>query len=177
MAPVIELGPGTGVFTRAIVERGIPEERISLVEFGAEFAEILRNRFPGAYIFQRDAAKLHKIIVLDANPAGAIISGLPLLWMPARKVYSILDGAFQHLREGGAFYQFTYGLRCPISKTILGRLDLKAVSIGWSFRNFPPAQVYRITRRRSKFALHASLKGANDSRFAAASASGTQPCQ
>jgi phosphatidylethanolamine/phosphatidyl-N-methylethanolamine N-methyltransferase len=71
---------------------------------------------------------------------------LPFLSMPD-KVASILGGAFSILRGDGAFYQFTYGFRCPVPKAVLEDLDLEAVCIGRAFCNLPPAAVYRITRR------------------------------
>lgn len=79
-------------------------------------------------------------------PVGAVISGLPLLSMPDRKVTAILDGAFAHLRPGAAFYQFTYGPRCPVPRPILDGLDLTATHIGRTLLNVPPAAVYRISR-------------------------------
>lgn len=145
--PVLELGPGTGVFTRALLARGVAERDLTLIEFGAEFAGMLTRRFPEARIVQADAAKLKQCRLYDAPMAGAVISGLPVLSMPARKVMAILTGAFGYLKPGGAFYQFTYGPRCPISRRILDRLGLKAVKIGSTRRNLPPASVYRITRR------------------------------
>ena len=146
-APVIELGPGTGVFMKEIFARDVPPQRTVLVESGHEFANLLCLRFPEARVLRTDAADLKNIDILDAEKAGAVISGLPLLSMSPRKVISILDGAFWHLREGGAFYQFTYGPRCPVSRRILDRLDHKAVRIKSVFANIPPARVYRITRR------------------------------
>jgi len=61
---------------------------------------------------------------------------------------AILSGAFGHLRAGGAFYQFTYGPRCPVPRPILERLGLKASVVGKTLLNAPPATVYRIARRR-----------------------------
>lgn len=77
-----------------------------------------------------------------------MISGLPVLSMPPRKVIAILRGAFGYLRQGGAFYQFTYTSRCPIPKPILDRLGLRATRVGSTLRNIPPAAVYRIARHR-----------------------------
>jgi len=77
-----------------------------------------------------------------------VISGLPVLSMPPRKVIAILRGAFGYLRPGGAFYQVTYTTRCPIPKPILDRLGLRATRIGSTLRNIPPAAVYRIARHR-----------------------------
>lgn len=147
IGPIIELGPGTGAFTRALIAKGIAEENLALIEFGSEFAVKLNFHFPRARTLWMDAARLHDVVLFNGTPAGAVISGLPLLSMPPRKVLSILDGAFAHLRADGAFYQFTYGPRCPIPRPLLDRLGLKATFIGHTFANIPPAGVYRIRRR------------------------------
>lgn len=146
--PVLELGPGTGVFTRALLGRGIAEENLALIELGTVFAAKLSADFPRAKILCMDAARLREIELFGDSPAGAVISGLPLLSMPPRAVYSILQGAFVHLRANGAFYQFTYGPRCPVSRPLLDRLGLKASYLGGTFANLPPAAVYRIQRRK-----------------------------
>ncbi|MGV2068062.1 class I SAM-dependent methyltransferase [Agrobacterium sp. 22-226-1] len=150
---VIELGPGTGVFTEALLQQGVAEENLVLVEYGAEFANQLCARFPAATTVQMDAALLRKLPLHASAPVGAVVSGLPLLSMPVRKVHAVLEGAFSHLRHGGAFYQFTYGPRCPIARPLLDRLGLKATHVGCTLANVPPAAVYRITRRRPRRAV------------------------
>jgi len=146
-APVIELGAGTGAFTRALLDRGVPPERLVLIECGTDFVELLRDRFPRTKALCLDAARLKQVQPFGGEQAGAVVSGLPLLSMPARQVISILDGAFSHLRPGAAFYQFTYGPRCPVPRKLLDRLGLKARRISGSFANLPPAAVYKIFRR------------------------------
>ena len=146
-APVIELGPGTGVFTRALLKRGVPEERLALVEYGPDFARMLQSRYPRAHVLRMDAARLRSVELFGGERVGAVVSGLPLLSMPIHEVIAILDGAFAHMRTDGAFYQFTYGPRCPVRRSILERLGLKAVRIGGALANMPPASVYRILRR------------------------------
>jgi phospholipid N-methyltransferase len=147
-APVLELGAGTGVFTRALIERGLRESDLTLVEYGSEFTTMLQHRFPQARVLWMDAAKLSRCDLFPDANVGAVISGLPLLSMPPRKVISILSGAFCYLRPDGSFYQFTYGPRCPVARPVLDRLGLKARRIGGTVRNLPPAAVYRFTRRR-----------------------------
>ncbi|WP_183664281.1 class I SAM-dependent methyltransferase [Phyllobacterium trifolii] len=147
---VIELGPGTGVFTEALLQQGVAEENLVLIEYGEDFAAELSLRFPTARTIQMDAAKLRKLPLQPSAPVGAVVSGLPLLSMPIRKVHAILEGAFSHLRHNGAFYQFTYGPRCPIARPLLDRLGLKAKYIGYTLANIPPAAVYRISRRRPR---------------------------
>ena len=146
--PVLELGPGTGVFTRALLARGLREEDLTLVEYGVKFSELLQKRFPSARVLRMDAARLGQSHLFEGARFGAIISGLPLLSMPPKKILAILSGTFSALKDGGAFYQFTYGISCPVSRRILDRLGLKATCVGRAYLNVPPAAVYRITKRK-----------------------------
>ncbi|HEY4254483.1 MAG TPA: methyltransferase domain-containing protein [Roseomonas sp.] len=146
--PILELGPGTGAFTRALLSRGVREDDLTLVEYGPEFAAVLETRFPQARVLRMDAAQVGRQALFDGAPVGAVVSGLPVLSMPIRKVAYVLAGAFRYLRPGGAFYQFTYGPRCPVPRRLLDHLGLTAAHIGRAMRNLPPAAVYRITRRQ-----------------------------
>ncbi|MEG6508107.1 phospholipid methyltransferase [Methyloligella sp. 2.7D] len=145
--PILELGPGTGVFTRALLAQGVPESELTLIEAGDEFVTMLEGRFPQARILRMDAAHIGRQPLFEEASVAAVVSGLPLLSMPPRKVFPILLGAFGYLREGGAFYQFTYGPRCPIPKPMLERLGLRASKVGRAMLNLPPATVYRIARQ------------------------------
>lgn len=145
--PVIELGPGTGAFTRALLARGLRQEELALIEYGNEFATKLRDQFPHACTLRMNASRLRNVELFGGAPAGAVVSGLPLLSMSPKTVIAILDGAFAKMRSDGAFYQFTYGPACPVPRAILDRLGLKAARIGRAFANIPPATVYRIRRR------------------------------
>ncbi|KGD98512.1 MULTISPECIES: phospholipid methyltransferase [Rhizobium/Agrobacterium group] len=145
--PVIELGPGTGAFTRALIARGVRQEDLALIEFGSEFAAALHFHYPRARTLWMDAARLRAVDLFDGRAAGAVVSGLPLLSMPPRKVIAILTGAFRKMEPDGALYQFTYGPRCPVSLRLLDHLGLEAERIGGTLANLPPAAVYRIRRR------------------------------
>jgi phospholipid N-methyltransferase len=146
-APVIELGPGTGVFTEALIGRGVPEHRLALVELGDDFCAALRARYPRATLVRQDASRLGALQFFDGELAGAVVSGLPLLSMTPARVRRVLQDAFSRLRPDGAFYQFTYGFRCPVPQRLLERLGLKATRTAITLRNLPPAAVYRIERR------------------------------
>nr|WP_209740595.1 methyltransferase domain-containing protein [Aureimonas populi] len=147
IGPVIELGPGTGAFTRALIARGVRQEDLTLVEFGSEFAATLHSQYPEADTICMDAARLRKLNLFNGRPAGAVVSGLPLLSIPQRKVHAILSGAFRQMRPDGAFYQFTYGPRCPVPVRLLDHLGLEAERIGGTVANIPPAAVYRLRQR------------------------------
>ncbi|WP_024506967.1 rRNA adenine N-6-methyltransferase family protein [Bradyrhizobium sp. ARR65] len=145
--PILELGPGTGVFTYQLLKRGIRQQDLTLVEYGSDFMRLLQLRFPGARVLWMDAARLADEPLFDGAPVGAVVSGLPLLNMSTRKVMSIIGGAFSYLRPGGAFYQFTYGMTCPVPRPVLDRLGLRAKLVDRAMFNVPPAAVYRLTRR------------------------------
>lgn len=144
--PVLELGPGTGPFTRALLARGVTENDLTLVEAGGDFAALLKKRFPAARVLQMDATELRHARPFNEPVVGAVVSGLPFLNFPPRKTLAILEGVFRMMRPGAALYQFTYGWRCPIDQSLLDRLDLHATRVGHTFRNLPPATVYRIER-------------------------------
>ncbi|MGH8513616.1 MAG: class I SAM-dependent methyltransferase, partial [Gammaproteobacteria bacterium] len=50
--PVVELGPGTGAITEALLARGIAPGRLFLVEFDPGFCKLLRRRFPGVHVIK-----------------------------------------------------------------------------------------------------------------------------
>ena len=152
---VVELGGGTGVITAALLAHGVPPHRLVVVEQSAALAEHLRRRFPDVCVLQGDAAELTDWHAAGRMPAGqdglpqpihTIVSGLPLLSIPAHSVEAILAGAFAYLRPGASVYQFTYGPRCPVPRAVMERLGLQAHRVGRTVRNLPPAAVYRITR-------------------------------
>ncbi|MFD2056714.1 class I SAM-dependent methyltransferase [Mesorhizobium calcicola] len=144
--PVLELGPGTGPFTRAMLARGVNEEDLTLIESDPDFAALLRRRFPAARLFEMDAVGLCQLSLFQRPVFGAAVSGLPFRLISPRKTHAILDGVFANLRPGGALYQFTLGRRCPFDQSLLDRLDLEVTRVGHTFRNFPPATVYRVAR-------------------------------
>jgi phospholipid N-methyltransferase len=146
-APVLELGPGTGVFSRALIARGLRERDLTLVESGAEFASMLKMRFPEARVLRMDAAVIGGTPELLPASFGAAVSGLPLLSMRARKVTDIVTGAFKLMRPGSALFQFTYGPSCPVPRAVMDQLGLQARKIGGALLNIPPASVYEITAK------------------------------
>ena len=145
--PVIEFGPGTGVFTQAILDAGVTPDQLIMIEAGADFAALLRTRFPAVRIVEGSAGALADVPLFGAGTVGAVVSGLPILSMPRPVVLAILGTAFSELRPGGAMYQFTYGYRCPVADSVLGSLGLKASRTATVLVNAPPASVYKIERR------------------------------
>lgn len=142
--PVIELGSGTGVFTRQLLAKGVSPESLTLIENGQEFVQVLMRRFPTARICCIDACDLKEVIELKAGKTRVVVSGLPMSAMSSNKIRCVLKTAFWQLEPHGAFYQFTYWPRCPVSESLLSDLGLRSSYLGMTFLNIPPAFVYRI---------------------------------
>jgi phospholipid N-methyltransferase len=144
---VVEFGPGTGTLTREILARGVAESDLYLLERCAGFAELLARKFPLATVIQGDATIRHSALAAHRGGIDCIISGLPLVLFSREQRFRVVRNAFRLLRETGAFYQFTYGGRCPVDRRQLDRNGLEARCIGFIALNMPPAFVYRITRK------------------------------
>jgi phosphatidylethanolamine/phosphatidyl-N-methylethanolamine N-methyltransferase len=137
--PVLELGPGTGPVTEALIEQGVAEERLVLVEFNPTFCQLLHSRFPKANVLQGDAyGMLRRLGHGIAGPAAAIVSGLPLFTKPLRTRARLLRDAYRILRSGAPFVQFTYAVVPPIPR--LAGVQVEASERIWL--NLPPARVW-----------------------------------
>lgn len=145
--PIIELGPGTGAITEALIQRGVPSSRLILVEFDPAFCKLLQRRFPGVRVVQGDAYRLAATLrtFLDA-PAAAIVSSLPLLTKPESQRLILLDEAFSLMDPQGAFIQFTYGVGSPMPRKLKEPAFQAEVSPP-VWLNLPPARVW-IYRQR-----------------------------
>jgi phosphatidylethanolamine/phosphatidyl-N-methylethanolamine N-methyltransferase len=138
--PVVELGPGTGAITNALIERGIDQRRLVLVEYNPGFCALLRDRYPQAKVVQGDAYKLRDSLwdVLSI-PAAAVVSGLPLVTKPMLTRLKLIRDAFLALAPGAPFVQFTYSVAPPIPKSLPG-VSTEASERIWM--NLPPARVW-----------------------------------
>ncbi|TYC79897.1 phospholipid methyltransferase [Stappia sp. BW2] len=146
---VVELGPGTGVVTKAILERGFSSQQLSLIEYCPEFCDLLTRRYPGLKVVQGDAYTLGKTLGLAGNTYSSsegqqhsldgIVSSLPLLTRPEAARKALLMEALELLKPGAPFIQFSYGLVAPVKP------DSRSVSVlssEWVWKNLPPARVW-----------------------------------
>jgi len=143
--PVVELGPGTGAITSALIEHGIEQKRLVLVEYNPGFCALLRDRYPQARVVQGDAYTLRDTLwnVLSV-PATAIVSGLPLVTKPMPTRLRLVRDAFAALAPGAPFVQFTYSVVPPIPKSLPG-VSAEASERIWM--NLPPARVWVYRKR------------------------------
>jgi len=142
--PVIELGPGTGKITRALLNAGVRPQDLTAFEMSEDFVAHLRDAFPEVDIRHRPAQNLAE--AAPDRPLRAVVSGLPLLSIPLPIQREILAASFALLAPCAPFIQFTYGPFAPAPARLRAELGLAARSTGWVLDNLPPAQVYLFTR-------------------------------
>ena len=138
-APVLELGPGTGVVTEALIERGIAPERIVAIEYDRDFARRVASRFPRMHVINGDAFDLANALgERFTEPFAAIVSGLPLLNFPPRQRQALIESALDRLAPGAPFVQFSYGMHSPAIAS--GAFTVTLAAFVW--KNLPPARVW-----------------------------------
>jgi phosphatidylethanolamine/phosphatidyl-N-methylethanolamine N-methyltransferase len=137
---VVELGPGTGSVTAALLRRGIAPERIVAIEFNAEFVEPLRRRFPAVRVVEGDAYALRETLSRHGiRDIGAVVSSLPLFTRPPAVRRRLVGHAMAMMPPESPFVQFSYALVPPV-RAAEGRWTLDVSD--WVLMNLPPARVW-----------------------------------
>lgn len=141
----IELGPGTGVITKRIIER-MPEDGILLVfELNSEFYQALEQKIddPRVKLIHDSAEHIEKYLEkFQLEYVDAVISSLPLAVFSHELRSNIVHAAMKSLKSNGKYIQFQYSLQ---SKNFLKKM-FDTVTIDFTPLNFPPAFVYTCTK-------------------------------
>jgi phosphatidylethanolamine/phosphatidyl-N-methylethanolamine N-methyltransferase len=139
---VIELGPGTGVVTKALLARGVKPSRIISIEYSPEFCALLRERFPGVNVVEGDAYDLDGTLG-NRNPVSAVVSSLPLVARPLEERQALINAGLDRVPRGKPFIQFSYIAKGPV-EPIPGRFTAECSP--WIWMNLPPAKVWLYRR-------------------------------
>lgn len=138
--PILELGPGTGAITEAILERGVAPDNLISIEFSRSFLPDLRRRFPGVRFIYGDAFDIAEIAEREGLvELDAVISALPLLNTPLRRRIKLVERLLDLLEPGRPMIQFSYRLSPPIPPRP-GRYVVSPVTT--VLRNLPPARLW-----------------------------------
>ncbi|MGB7286633.1 MAG: methyltransferase domain-containing protein [Salaquimonas sp.] len=141
--PVLELGPGTGPITKAILQAGILPEEIVSIEFNKEFCDHLKKTYPDVNFIQGDAFDLKESLnEFEGQRFRAILSGLPLLNFPASRREKYVEDALGWLSPGAPLIQLCYGPRPPV-KSKPGVFSVTPSK--WILSNVPPARFWVYT--------------------------------
>ncbi|MFY0619383.1 class I SAM-dependent methyltransferase [Shimia sp.] len=140
--PIVEIGPGTGSFTKAILDLGIARERLTLLELNPRFCDALREKFPGVNVLNRPAQHIEST---GLKGVGAVVSGVPVLSRPTIQ-REVVGRALKVMAPDGIFTQITYSPTAPISAQMQAELGITSKRRGIVWANLPPAHVYQFTR-------------------------------
>jgi phosphatidylethanolamine/phosphatidyl-N-methylethanolamine N-methyltransferase len=146
---VLELGAGTGVVSRALLDAGVPPERLLVVEIVSDMADHLRSALPGVDVLCGDAFDLGRVLPKRWHGRiGTAICGIPLVLLPMAEQRCFVD-AVDAVAPGRGFLLYTYCITSPLPYRKLG---LTARREAWTPWNLPPASVWRY--RRNDAAAH-----------------------
>lgn len=146
---VVELGPGTGVFTRVIQDHLKPGARFLSFEINPDLAKNLSARFPGVQVVNDSVENIaHHLKVAGRHEVDTTISGLPWAAFSPERQRILLDAAVDALRPGGRFATFGYSHAAwlPTGRKFRELLKSRFQQVETSkvvWRNMPPAFVYR----------------------------------
>lgn len=139
--PVLELGPGTGIITKAILERGIAPEKLHAIEFSTDFYQHLIEHYPGVNFINGDAFDLDATLgeTLKDQKFDCVVSAIPLLSFPMYRRVQLMEKLMEHLPSGRPVIQITYG---PVSPVIAWPDRYHIEHFEFVVRNIPPAQLW-----------------------------------
>ena len=139
---VLELGPGTGAVTAALLKHGLREDRLIAIEKNPTLAKLLCKRFPSAHILSGCAWELDALLLQLPVPVasvGAVISSLPLLNFPKEQADTLAEKIRSVLEPRGRWVQYSYQIVKDRSR---GADDFKLVASKIVWWNLPPARVH-----------------------------------
>lgn len=139
---IVELGAGTGVVTHALLQHGVPPERLVVIERDDKLHHVLSAQFPGLNILKADAIELDKVLAsIGATQVNAVVSSLPFLTMP-KPVRAAIQKQMAAVMGDGIIVQFTYGPKSPISRSQMRKYNLHGKRVKMIVTNVPPANVW-----------------------------------
>lgn len=141
--PVLELGPGTGVITKAILAKGVKPEDLVSIEYSTDFVLHLRRKYPGVNFVNGDAFNLAETLkAYQGQKFDCVISGIPLLNFPMSQRVKLMEDLLALLPPGRPVVQFSYG---PVSPVIAKPSSYRIKHFDFIIRNLPPAQIWHYT--------------------------------
>jgi len=138
--PVLELGPGTGVITKAILQAGVKPENLWSMEYSEDFVRHLRTAYPGVNIIQGDAFDLDTTLGDRRDTVfDSVVSGVPLLNFPVERRVAYVEDLLDRIPPGRPIVQITYG---PVSPVPVGRGNYSVEHFDFILRNIPPSRLW-----------------------------------
>ncbi|MDX8480339.1 class I SAM-dependent methyltransferase [Mesorhizobium sp. VK24D] len=138
--PVLEVGPGTGVITRAILAQGVKPENLYAIEYSTDFVRHLRRLYPRVNVIEGDAFNLDATLGDKRDMVfDSVVSGVPLLNFPVAQRIAYIENLLDRIPAGRPIVQLTYG---PLSPIPPGRGNYTVKHFDFIIRNIPPTQLW-----------------------------------
>lgn len=138
---VVEFGGGTGAVTRAILEAGVPAERIWSIELDSELAGFLAGLYPDVHVIHGDCRKIESMLPPELiGKVGTVVLGIPMVLLPLELQRDIVATMTRIMVPGRGFLHYTFCFGSPLDRPKLG---ITGKRLGWTPLNVPPASVWR----------------------------------
>ncbi|MCG6967830.1 MAG: hypothetical protein LJE59_15130 [Chromatiaceae bacterium] len=143
----LELGPGTGAVTHALLARGLGPDQLILIEKDPVLAAELARRFPDLRVMAGDAGRLRQLVDRTGPTiVDNVVSSLPLLSMRGITRTRVLAQVFAVMPPHGRLVQYTYSPAPPIPAALARALGVKGRRVDRVLWNLPPANVWVYSR-------------------------------
>lgn len=143
-ATIIELGPGTGTITKAILNKMKKDAKLVTFEINKDFVEYLNKKYPTAHHIHSDILKIKDEIKKNGiDRADVVISGIPFSLYSKKECEEMLDLISDVMRKDSILVLFSYSkLRF---KTFLSKFN--KVNVDFVLLNIPPAYVLTLSKK------------------------------
>ena len=137
---VVELGCGTGAIPRALLDAGVPPERLIAVDLDSELLAVLREDCPQITVMECDAATITQCLPPEVvGKVGTVICGIPISLLPRRRQRRLVEEMLALMPPGHRFLAYTHRPVSPLPRRELG---LQGECLARTLRNLPPASVW-----------------------------------
>ena len=143
---IVELGPGTGGTTKALLQAMRPDAKLLAIEINPGFCDLLRDTIddPRLIVHHGSAADIPEALAKhELDAPDVVLSGIPFSTMPRELGLAILRSVKESLAPGGRFVAYQFRDRVEA----LGREVMGRPTIQTEIRNVPPMRVYTWERR------------------------------
>lgn len=155
--PVLELGAGTGVITKAILQAGVEPSNLYSIEYSHDFMHHLEQTYRSVNFICGDAFDLDATLGEARDLTfDCVVSGVPLLNFPVQQRIQYVEDILDRLPEGRPIIQLTYGPRSPVPP---GLGNYRVTRFDFIIRNIPPTTLWLYSRGAPVLPLSAARRG------------------
>ena len=145
---VLELGPGSGSVTQAILNRGVKEHNLKLIEQDASLYKILASKYPGIEVINESVTSPALLSFFSDMKFDVVVSSLPLVLFSDDDLKALLTFYKKVTHDESWMAQFTYAKKLAYGSQLIHKNSLKQKFKRKVFLNIPPANVFHISLAR-----------------------------